>query len=1315
MALVEKSPMHKTASYSYSGKNIIAVPGKPFFIRHSFNSVNRCDSQNPASENYLLILVIQRCYIHLMTCTMKKLILLAWALTIAVSAAHPDETGRPFMTFYTSEQTGGHFQYWSFMQDNRGVMYVGNGYGIQEFDGSAWRLIPISNGSFVNCFMKDSTGRIYVGSAAEFGYLEPDIKGAMQYVSLLGQVPEADRGFNSIIRIFAVKDGIFFQARERMFLFTRIPGSQEQPEKWKVRIWRPENANTLFWFSNYLDNTLYVHHSSRGVLRISGDSLEPVSRWKSLNNTRVRFIVPFPGKKGILLLVTASAGMFTDDGNTLRAFPTEADELFKGMLGDFKVLDDGTLAIASMSNGLMIVDSTGRMKLHLTAATGLASNVIRHIYTDRQGNMWLAMDGAIGILEFTSNQSSYPLSASGITDINRLGGTVYAATGTGIYYLDNRDAEFKAVVGTPQVLFNYFCRDGDRILSATTDGVYEIRQNRCNNVSPGQAVPASLTVIHPVNNDKLRFLAGSMSGFHVLRMNPWTKEFSLERTIPEIYEYVNMIREPEPGVYWLGTYDAGTIRIRFENNATGKAIIEKFGPGQGLPPGTVTVNIIPGRLVFSTTGGFYQFDESRRTFSPDSRFRDLKLGVNPSEYPVSADNQGNIWAFNGRQMVFYRLGPDGRCRMENGAYSRFGGQMVNVIYPESDGTTWFGLAGSIIRYKPSVDTVNVKWTAMIRSVKFADETPLYLGGGKMMNAGTENPQIPFAMNALSFEYTGLQYIKPEANEFQIMLEGFDKTWSAWTKDNKHNFTNLAQGSYRFRVRARNIIGQESEEATFGFTILTPWYSAWWAWLCYILIASLAIYGLVHYRTRKLRARSQALEKIVEERTAEIQEQKNNVEQLSRIGRDITASLSIENIVKTVYENVNAVMDASVFTIGLHKPEENLLEFPAAIEKGADLPKFTISLADESRLGAWCFNHRQEVVVNDYGLEYKKYIGQLSTPIAGENPESILYLPLWSKEKVIGVISAQSFSKHAYSDYQVNILRNLATYSAIALENADAYRRLAYLLDELKSAQDSLVTQSKLAALGSLTAGIAHEIKNPLNFVNNFAALSADLVTELQQILMEEKEKINPEKIGELEDILTTLNHNASKIQEHGKRADSIVRSMLLHSRGGSGEKHPTDINAVLEEALNLTYHGMRAQDTNFNIKIETSFDKSIGKIDVIQQEISRAFLNIVSNGCYEAHRRKLESEGSFSPVISVSTQKAGNQVEIKIRDNGNGIPESLRGKLFTPFFTTKPAGQGTGLGLSITYDIIVQKHNGQISFESEEGNFTEFRILLPAG
>jgi ligand-binding sensor domain-containing protein/signal transduction histidine kinase len=269
------------------------------------------------------------------------------------------------------------------------------------------------------------------------------------------------------------------------------------------------------------------------------------------------------------------------------------------------------------------------------------------------------------------------------------------------------------------------------------------------------------------------------------------------------------------------------------------------------------------------------------------------------------------------------------------------------------------------------------------------------------------------------------------------------------------------------------------------------------------------------------------------------------------------------------------------------------------------------------------------------------------------------------------------------------------------------------LDNLKETQNQLILSEKMASLGQLTAGIAHEIKNPLNFITNFAVLSHDLTQDLRKELAAERSHVDPARAKEIEEVLNDLEQNVNKINEHGKRADSIVRGMLLHSRGKAGERLETDLNALLTEYTNLAYHGMRAQDQSFNVKIETDLDPTIGRISVVPQDISRAFLNIVNNACYAANDKRKSAKNGFSPTVRVSARNMNDKVEIRIRDNGNGIPLAIREKVFNPFFTTKPAGVGTGLGLSLSYDIITHEHKGEISVDTREGEFTEFVITLP--
>jgi two-component system, NtrC family, sensor kinase len=333
--------------------------------------------------------------------------------------------------------------------------------------------------------------------------------------------------------------------------------------------------------------------------------------------------------------------------------------------------------------------------------------------------------------------------------------------------------------------------------------------------------------------------------------------------------------------------------------------------------------------------------------------------------------------------------------------------------------------------------------------------------------------------------------------------------------------------------------------------------------------------------------------------------------------------------------------------------------------------------------------------------------------------SMLFTPLMNGDKPIGIISVTRKEPGSFTSHHVQLIRTFADQAVIAVENVrlfdevqDRTMKLAASLDELRTAQDRLVQTEKLASLGQLTAGIAHEIKNPLNFVNNFSALSAELIDELNDVL--KPVALDGKTREEIDELTQMLKGNLEKVVQHGKRADSIVKNMLLHSREGSGEQRSVDINAILDESLNLAYHGARAEKPGFNITLQRDFDASVVAIDAFPQEITRVFLNLITNGFYAAAKRKAQAgDSAFEPVLRATTKNIGHAVEIRIRDNGTGIPADVKDKIFNPFFTTKPAGEGTGLGLSMSHDIIVKQHGGSIDVTTEPGRFTEFTIVLP--
>jgi two-component system, NtrC family, sensor kinase len=443
--------------------------------------------------------------------------------------------------------------------------------------------------------------------------------------------------------------------------------------------------------------------------------------------------------------------------------------------------------------------------------------------------------------------------------------------------------------------------------------------------------------------------------------------------------------------------------------------------------------------------------------------------------------------------------------------------------------------------------------------------------------------------------------------------------------------------------------------------------------------------------------------------------------IAEVMRLINASLGdLDPVFDAIVEKAMRFCDAGVG--GLWLVEDDLARVAATRKLPGAYMEF---LTRRPVLRAEAFgpgiNDRPAVHIADLAAteSYRRRIPMTVASVELGGIRTYLAVPLRDGNALEGVLSLCRKEVRQFTDRELGLVQTFADQAVIAIKNARLFddvqartRDLSQSLDDLRTAQDRLIQTEKLASLGQLTAGIAHEIKNPLNFVNNFAALSAELLDEMRGVLSDiGLDKNRREELGE---ITQTLKSNLDKVVQHGKRADSIVKNMLLHSREGSGERRSADINALVGESLNLAYHGARAEKPGFAITLAHDLDPNAGALDLYPQEITRALLNLISNGFYAATRRKAESgDENFEPVLSAATRDLGETVEIRIRDNGMGIPPEVRAKIFNPFFTTKPTGEGTGLGLSMTHDIIVKQHGGRIDVDTEPGAFTEFIVTLP--
>jgi len=447
-----------------------------------------------------------------------------------------------------------------------------------------------------------------------------------------------------------------------------------------------------------------------------------------------------------------------------------------------------------------------------------------------------------------------------------------------------------------------------------------------------------------------------------------------------------------------------------------------------------------------------------------------------------------------------------------------------------------------------------------------------------------------------------------------------------------------------------------------------------------------------------------------ERTDELSRSVGELRALGEVSQAVNSTLDLETVLSTIV--ANAAQLSGTEAGGIYSYDEEARQFRLRATYGME--QYLIDTLEQQRIGleepnvARAFAQREPIQAADLREEARSDVNGI---ILRAGFRARLLAPLIRGQEIVGMLVVRRRTPGAFPQNTIDLIKTFAAQSAIAIENARLFQDVETSLEDLRTAQDRLVQTQKLASLGQLTAGIAHEIKNPLNFVNNFSSVSAELLDELQDVVGRMKGDVKTHE--EIIELTNTLRDNLHKIVQHGKRADSIVKNMLLHSREGSGEHRPVDINALVEESLNLAYHGARAEKQGFNITLERSFDPAAGNVEVFPQEITRVLLNLISNGFYAATKRKGQAiSDGYEPTLTVATKNLGDRVEIRIRDNGTGIPPEVKEKMFNPFFTTKPAGEGTGLGLSLSHDIIVKQHAGSMEVDTQPGEFTEFRVVL---
>ena len=1218
-----------------------------------------------------------------------------------------NESGYPFVKNFTPADYKAHTQNFAIVTDQAGMVYFGNFAGVLQFDGEFWRLIPTEKTTKVSALAIDGSGKIYVGAFGEIGTLKTNHYGELQFKSLFDTTLKPAPLFQEVLQIFPTTDGIYFITKKIIFRWQNGKMEQLNPE-----------FDIISGF--HVSQKLYLQVKERGLMIFKNGKLNPVVKGNMVSGAiEIKAMLPFPGNQ--VLIATGTQGLYILDDNGVRDFITKSDDLFmKNLITTGVILSDSTYAIGTSRQGIIIIFPNGEVKQVIDKKASLHNENVQALFADDNNVLWAALNNGIALIEQPSPLTFFDDKSGlngAVTDIIRHNNKLYISTYQGLFFYDEKSFAFIPVNEIITACWG-IASFGKDLIAATSQGVFIVNNDHARIIKEGFVL--SLVVS---TSDPTKIYLGEMDGLYSIEFSggAWKS-----RKLAGQDDEINDLLEAEGGVIWGSTlakgvfsYDPGTESLRF------------YGESSGLPE-TVgsTINLIDKSLSVSTRQGVFLFSDAGQKFNkidlikPDTSSERYWFSV------ISEDHNGNLWVNSGDESHLMLLKKKGtHYEPFRTPFSPVSEYIVWDIVPEKNGVTWIGGPDGLLRFDPDVKSVITDpHPVIIRKITTNNDSIVYWGdvGGGNVTLPAEIPVFRYQENSLRFEYSAPFYSANGRNMYQFFLEGFEETWSDWTTQTHKEYTNLPKGRYKFHVKARNVYGMTAREAMYSFRILSPWYTTIWAYIAYIIVAVLIIYLILIFRNRQLLKEKRILEKRIADRTAEVVQQKEEIEkqsdelagkndELEKINstvKSINSEINFENLLQSLLEKMKIIKSVERSTALVY--DNNIKAYRFKASSGWELGHLREARLDLREIELRYLKNSEEVFE---GIFLKTdFSAKEGDSILNElpNQKSLLVLVIKVENKVEAFLLLENMNReHAFETKDLSFIKNSKEHIISAFIRTRILEDLQNTLQNLKDTQDQLVQSEKLASLGALTAGIAHEIQNPLNFVNNFSSLSEELADELYGFLAEIRDQITPEKSADIEEVIGMIKGNTKKINEHGKRAESIVKGMLQHSRGKTGEFEQIEINTMVSEYVNLAYHGMRAKDKSFNTSIRTELDPAVGKASIIPQDLSRVILNIVNNSCYALDEKTKKQIPGFSPEVVISTKKINDKIEIRIRDNGTGIPDHVIERIFNPFFTTKPTGKGTGLGLSMSFDIVSQLHKGKLEVKSKEGEFTEFIITIP--
>ncbi len=811
--------------------------------------------------------------------------------------------GTPFIRNYDHKEYKEHEQNWAVTQDHRGIMYFGNTHGILEYDGVQWRFIATTTPDIVRSLAVDKNGVVYVGGHNYFGYLQADSIGQMKFISLSKNLSDDEKGFKDVWKTYATTQGVYFQTRTALYLWADN----------KLKVWKPEN---IFHLSYNVRDTLYIRQFDKGLMFMDRDSLRLVKNGEFYADKRIYAMIPMGKKK--ILIGTRNHGLYVYDGHSSNPFYTEADKFLKeNKLYGGVAVSGNQFVLATLLGGIVIIDRQGKQVQILNREMGINDNKVWNLFPDKQGGLWLALDKGISRIQFPApltffgEQSGLKGTAEFIT---RYDNRIYVSSHQGLYAQNrtsrkNTKARFENIFDITSQIWGLLSLENSILFSVDGVGIYEITGKQKKIISPYVAYSLTRSKIDP----GVIFL-GLPDGIAFLQRQG--ADWIDRGRIPIEQGPIRYIVETKHGDLWLGTSTMDICKLTYasttnRNDSFLNPRIEYFNHKNGLPESVqYYVFSFKDEVFFGTSNGLYRYSDSSQRFIPDSSIGADFSGETRTVQRLEEDSKGNAWMATVTETRF-ELGiaiPE-----KNAGYTwnyipflPLHNSVIYAIYPDpaEEGIVWFGGSDGIFRYDMNIaKNYSTKYAAIIRKL-YTDEDSLLFAGYSSHRGNITSEldllQIDYQHNALRVEFAAPIYDHEQANQYQYFLDGFDKKWLGWTQETKAIYTNIPEGKYLFRVRAKNIYDQISEEGLYGFEIIPPWYRTWMAYTVYGIFILGSIMGMIQMRSRKLEREKQELEELVRQRTEEIQvknilltEQSEKVREMNNLKSNFYANISHE--------------------------------------------------------------------------------------------------------------------------------------------------------------------------------------------------------------------------------------------------------------------------------------------------------------------------------------------------------------------------------------------------------------------------------------